>query len=140
MEGFRNLIAWQKAYEFALAVYKVTKKFPKSEQYGLVSQICRAAISVIGNIAEGYERQYRKEYVQFLMIAKGSLGELETYLLLARDLCYLSVGEYDGLEIMRKEASKIITGLIRSLRPGSWLLDPGPSPGKSLYKKEVTNV
>ena len=88
-EGFRNLIVWQKAYAFALEVYKAAKNFPRDEIYGLTSQIRRAAVSVSANIAEGYERQHRKEYIQFLMIAKGSLGEVETHLMFARDLAYL---------------------------------------------------
>jgi len=72
----------------------MTKKFPKAEIYGLTSQLQRAAVSVPANIAEGYERNHRKEYLQFLFIAKGSLGELDTLLLLARDLSYMTVEEF----------------------------------------------
>jgi four helix bundle protein len=83
--GFRQLTVWQNAYELTLAVYRLTKIFPKGEMYGLLSQIQRAVASIPANIAEGYERNHRKEYLQFLYIAKGSLGEVETYLLLAKD-------------------------------------------------------
>ena len=115
IEGFQNLTTWQKAYELALEIYKMTKGFPKDEQYGLISQIRRAAISVSANISEGYERQYRKEYIQFLMIAKGSLGELETYLLFSRDLGYISIKEYESIHEKRQEVGKLLKGLIRSL-------------------------
>lgn len=115
-KGFMGLLAWQKAYSLALEVYKVTKDFPKDELYGLISQMRRAAISVSANIAEGYERQYRKSYIQFLMIAKGSLGEVETYLLLCKDLRYIGEREYAELHNIRQEAGKFLKGLIRSLQ------------------------
>lgn len=115
-EGFRDLIVWQKAYSFALGVYKATRDFPKTEIYGITNQIHRAAISIPANIAEGYERQHRKEYIQFLMIAKGSLGEVETYLMLAKDLGYLTEDQYNELQGQRQEAGKLLRGLINSLR------------------------
>lgn len=115
MNGFRDLIVWEKAYKLALDVYKITKIFPKDELYALTNQLRRAAISISANIAEGYERQHRKEYVQFLSIAKGSLGEVETYLMFAKDLAYFKKSEYDSLEGMRQEVGKLLRGLIRSL-------------------------
>lgn len=113
--GFKGLIVWKKSYEMALEMYGMTKNFPVNEQYGLVSQVRRAAISVSANIAEGYERKYRKEYIQFLMIAKGSLGELETYLLFARDLGYISREKYLHIEAIRIDVIKLLRGLINSL-------------------------
>ncbi len=113
--GFRELLAWQKAFDLTIETYKVIRKFPKSEVYGLISQIQRSAVSIPANIAEGYERNHRKEYLQHLFIAKGSLGELETYLLLSSRLGYLSEGEYDSIEKIRKETTKILVGLIKSL-------------------------
>lgn len=124
--GFRGLIAWQKAYSLVLDIYKLSKKFPRHELYGFTSQICRAAISVPGNIAEGYERQRRREYIRFLIIAKGSLGELETYILLAKDLGYISTLECGSVDMKRKEVAKILNGLIRSLTTGPWTLATGP--------------
>lgn len=118
-EGFKKLIVWQKAYSLALETYKLTNGFPKHELYGLVSQIRRAIISVSGNIAEGYERQHRREYIQFLMIAKGSLGEFETYILFALDLGYVNTEQYNFIESRRKEIGRLLMGLSRSLR-----LDP----------------
>lgn len=113
-KGFRTLIAWQKAYELTLSVYKLTKEFPKSEIYGLTSQLQRAAVSVPANIAEGYERNHKKEYLQFLYIANGSLAETETYLFLAKDLKYLSQDEYSFIDEKRKETARLLRGLIKS--------------------------
>jgi four helix bundle protein len=114
-KGFRGLKAWQVAYELGLEVYKMTKNFPKEEQYCLTDQMRRSAISVFANIAEGYEREYQKEYAKFLLIAKGSLGELEGYLLFAKDLKYLNEEHYQKLDERRQEAGRLIKGLIRSL-------------------------
>lgn len=114
-KGFRKLVVWQKAYVLSLEIYRVSKYFPKNEQYGLVSQIKRASTSVSSNIAEGYERQHRKEYIHFLMIAKGSLGEVETCLLFARDLGYISTELYDSIELKRQEVAMVLKGLIRAL-------------------------
>jgi four helix bundle protein len=113
--GFRDLKVWQHAYELTLNLYRTTKRFPKEEIFGLTSQIRRAAASVPANIAEGYERNHRKEYIQFLFIAKGSLGELDTYLLLARDIGYISTADYNQLNTTRHATMKMLQGLIRSL-------------------------
>jgi four helix bundle protein len=75
----------------------------------------RAAVSVPANIAEGYERNHKKEYIQFLSIAKGSLGEVETYLLLAKDVGYVSAEEYGQVDEKRKQSARLLKGLIRSL-------------------------
>jgi four helix bundle protein len=114
-KGFRQLIAWQKAYELTLEVYRIAKVFPKTETYGLISQMQRAAVSIPANIAEGYERNHKKEYLQFLFVAKGSLGEVETYLSLAKDLGYLLHHDYLAVDEKRKETSRILKGLINSL-------------------------
>lgn len=114
-KGFRQLTVWQKAYELTLEVYRLTKAFPKQEIYGLTSQLQRAAVSISANIAEGYERNHRKEYLQFLFIAKGSLGEVETYLLLAKDLGYLYNSDYLAIDEKRKDTSRLLQGLIKSL-------------------------
>lgn len=114
-KGFQTLKAWQKAYELALAIYRSSKRFPKEETYGLTAQLRRAAISVPANIAEGYERNHCKEYCQYLYIAKGSLGEIETYLLLAKDLKYLNDADFERMSIIREETARILKGLIRSL-------------------------
>lgn len=87
-KSFKDLIVWQKAYKLVMEVYKLTKNFPKDEIYGLSQQMKRSAISIPSNIAEGYGRQYDKEYKQFLSIAYGSLCELETQYLISVDLDY----------------------------------------------------
>ncbi len=127
-KGFKQLTVWQKGYELALEVYRISKKFPKEETYNLITQLQRAAVSVPANIAEGYERNHRKEYLQFLYIAKGSLGEIETYLSLAEDLRYLSDDDYLMIEEKRAETSRLLKGLIKSLtRPMTH--DPCPVKG-----------
>jgi four helix bundle protein len=114
-KSFRKLTAWQKAYNFVLIIYKHSQKFPSSELYRLTSQIRRAAVSISANIAEGSEQQYKKEFVQFLSIARGSLAEVETYLILAKDLGYLNEREFSELEEQRKEVGRLLRGLYRSL-------------------------
>jgi four helix bundle protein len=114
-KGFRTLNAWKKSYELTRQVYRLSKKFPKEETYALTSQLQRAAVSVPANIAEGYERNHRKEYLQYLYIAKGSLGEVETYLLLSKDLGYLPEKEYEAINQIREETGRIIKGLIKAL-------------------------
>jgi len=115
ISGYRDLRVWQSGYELTLELHRLTKKFPKEETFGLTSQMRRAAASIPANIAEGYERNHRKEYLQFLHIAKGSLGELDTYLLLARDLGYLAIEEFDRAYSKRQETVKMFHGLIKAL-------------------------
>lgn len=116
IKGFRTLHAWQIAYELALDIYKITKKFSQQELYALTSQLQRAAVSVPANIAEGYERNHKKEYQQYPFIAKGSLGEIETYLMLARDLGYIQPEEYDTIDEKRSKSARTLIGLIKSLK------------------------
>ncbi len=115
MSGFKKLVVWQKSYVLTLDIYRLSIKFPQDERYGITSQIRRAAYSVPANISEGYERNHRKEYIQFLHIAKGSLGEIETFLMLCKDLEYLTIDEYNKLELQRGEIGKMLKGLISSL-------------------------
>ena len=87
-KNFQDLIVWQKAHAFVLEVYKLTKKFPKDETYGLTSQMRRAAVSIPANIAEGFKKKGKQNKVRFLNIAQGSLEELRYYLILTEDLQY----------------------------------------------------
>jgi len=116
MQSYKDLIAYQKAYQLSLDIYKSTNKFPAEEQYGLVSQMRRSAVSIPCNIAEGYCRAHRKEYVQFLNIALGSYGELETLLSLSKDLGYLSGSAYESLHKSREDVFRLLWKLIASLR------------------------
>jgi four helix bundle protein len=113
--SFKKLNVWQKAYLLVLNTYKQTQKFPSFELYGLTSQIRRGAVSILANIAEGSERHYKKEFVQFLSIARGSLAEIETYLMLSRDLGYLNQDEFIQLGDLRKEVGRLLRGLYKSL-------------------------
>ncbi len=115
IKSFRDLIVWQKAKEFAVTVYKITKDFPREETYGLTSQIRRASVSIVSNIAEGFHRKYSKEKIQFLRIAYGSGAEVETQLEIAKDISYISPVVYDNLIRQLSEIMKIINVVINKL-------------------------
>ena len=115
-KGFRKLIVWQRAHQLALLVYKATEKFPKSEIYGLTSQLRRAAVSVAANIAEGYGYGRKGQTGRFLDIAQGSLSEVEYYLILSLDLCYINQEEYDKGESLRTETGFLMYRLQQSLK------------------------
>ena len=88
-KSFKELIVWQKAHQFVLAVYELAKHFPKEEQFGLIAQMRRAAVSVPSNIAEGAARNSKKEFLQYLYVGLGSLSEVETQLMIAQRLGYI---------------------------------------------------
>ena len=112
--GYRRLLVWKEAHELALMVYKVTRNFPKDELFGLTSQLRRAAVSVAANIAEGQARSSRKEFLQFLFIANGSLVETVYYFDLVRDLGYITKKECADLQEKRRVVGNLLHGLIRS--------------------------
>jgi len=115
-KGYKKLKVWQKAHELVLLVYKATEKFPKSETYGLVSQINRATISVAANIVEGQASDSKKDFHRFLIISNKSLVELEYLLEAAKDLKMLSDDDYEKIELLRQEVGCILNGLIKSVR------------------------
>ena len=108
---YRDLLAWQRAKELAVRVYKVTETFPKVEQFGITSQIRRAAVSVVSNIAEGQGRGSKADFVKFLCIARGSLLELQTQFEIARELEF--VGEAVYAEVMQLSFAEL--GLLNRL-------------------------
>lgn len=114
-QGYKDLIVWQKAIDFTVKIYNLASLLPSSEKYSLISQIVRAAISVPANIAEGYSRKGRKEYVQFLHIAYGSLAEVETYLEIIKRLKYAKFDQIESLESDKEEIRKMLITLIRKL-------------------------
>jgi four helix bundle protein len=116
MDSYKDLIVYQKAYRLSLAVYEATSSFPREEVYGLVSQMRRSAVSLPCNIAEGYRRGHRKEYIQFLYMASGSCGELETQLSLSLDLGLIDKASFDTLHRDQDEVSRLLRGLIFSLQ------------------------
>lgn len=114
-EDTSKLIVWQKAHELVLKIYEVTKNFPKDEQFGLTSQIRRAAVSIPSNIVEGKARGSNKDYNRFLMIARGSLEEVKYQMLLARDLKYIDEVIYKEIYRSMDEVGRLLGGLIKKL-------------------------
>lgn len=114
-QSYQDLIGWQKSMVLVGGVYRCTQSFPKEEIYGLTSQLRRAAVSIPSNIAEGQGRLSRGEFKQFLGHAKGSAFEVETQLLIARDLGYLSEITTKTLVDQVKEVGRILGGLLSSL-------------------------
>jgi four helix bundle protein len=115
LQSYRDLIAWKKGVELALSIYRVTQQLPRDEIYGLTSQLRRGAVSIPSNIAEGQGRASSGEFKQFLGHAYGSLCEVETQLLIAHRLGYLSENEFAALCEASAELGRIINGLIRSI-------------------------
>lgn len=116
MHNFRKLKAWNASFTFTKQVYKVTNKFPKEEVFGLTSQIRRSAVSIPSNIAEGCGRGTDKQLMHFLDIAQGSACELETQLLLAMEMTYMTKNEGDVLIQKLQEVQKMIQGFKKTLR------------------------
>ncbi len=115
LKNYRDLIVWQKSYRLCLELYRITKKYPKEERYGLTSQIRRAAVSIPSNIAEGYGRKTTADYLRLLYIAYGSVCELETQLLLSGDLNYVNKENLKALKDDTEEVERMLKALIKSL-------------------------
>lgn len=115
MRSYQDLIVWQKSVELVTAVYTLTSSFPKSELFGLTSQMRRAAVSIPANIAEGYARKHRKEYVQFIRIAYGSGAELETYFVLVKNLGFVENASTREAEKLLDETMRMLNKLVSSL-------------------------
>jgi four helix bundle protein len=113
---YRNLKVWQKSHLLTLSLYKLTAKFPQSEMYGLTSQIRRAAVSIPANIAEGCARGGDAEFGRFLQIAKGSAGEIDYHLLLAKDLKLISETEYQKILPSVNEVRRMLSSFVTKLR------------------------
>jgi len=116
IKNFKDLIVWQKAYDLTLSIYQLTKKFPHEEQYGLVSQMRRAAVSIVSNIAEGHSRKSRTEYAQFLSIAYGSLSELETQILISGNLKFILETDVQNLIQLKDQIGGMLYTLMQKLR------------------------
>ena len=115
IESHRDLVVWRKAMDLTVEVYRLSRRFPRDEIYRLTSQITRAVASVPANIAEGHARSSTREYAHFLSVAKGSLMETETFLMLAVRLEYLSPETASPAFAMVTEISKMLTALRRRL-------------------------
>ena len=114
--GFEDLKVWQEGMDLVKQVYKMTQNFPKGEQFGLTSQIRRAALSIPVNIAEGKGRYHRKEYIQFLYNARGSLYETITLLKISVALDYITQEEYQMITGVSQSIMSKLSGLINSLK------------------------
>jgi four helix bundle protein len=113
--SYRNLRVWKHAHRFALSVYRLTDAFPDRERYGLTAQLRRGVVSVVSNIVEGSGRAGDGDQVRFLRIARGSVCEVESQLLLSRDLGYMDRENWECLDNHCQVVSRMLTGLIRSL-------------------------
>ena len=114
--SYRDLIVWQKAMQLVREIYRVTKVFPRDELYGLTHQLRRAAVSVPSNIAEGQARFSKKEFHHHLSHARGSLVEVETQMLIAEDLGYITADTLAGLMSLTAEVGRLLNGLIASTK------------------------
>src|SRR3989338_11486468 len=114
--GYNKLIVFQKSKELTLLIYNLTKEFPKEEIYGIVSQMRRAATSIVANIVEGYVKGSTKEYIRFLDISIGSTAELDAFGQIAKELDYLNERNYKRFEDLRVEVAKLLFAYRKSLR------------------------
>lgn len=112
---YRDLIVWQKAVSFVTRIYEVTRGYPDDERFGLTSQIRRCSVSIPSNIAEGYGRHATNDYIRFLRIASGSLCEVQTQLLISRNLNFINAETYAELDEATREIERMLTSMIRKL-------------------------
>lgn len=114
--NFEDLLLWQKSIKLSKRIYEITEKFPAKENFGLTQQIRRSAVSIASNIAEGSERASKKEFIQFLSIAKGSYAELRTQIIISLEVGYINKNDFEELIILLNEISIFLTKLINSLK------------------------
>ena len=134
MQDFRNLKVWRQAHELTLRVYRLSAGFPSDERFGLTSQIRRCASSVPANIAEGCGRGTPRELLRFLRIASGSAHELEYFLILSRDLKFLSETDHEPAVDLLREVRRMLAGLMRSVQP-----DKRKAPGAPAHPQPPDN-
>jgi four helix bundle protein len=115
VKSYKDLLVWQRSIQLSLSIYRLTQTFPKEERYGLTSQIQRAGVSIPSNIAEGYGRGTRKDYKQFLSIARGSTLEVQTQLLIANELGYCNSAALEQAQSLSEEVSKMHYSLVQKL-------------------------
>jgi four helix bundle protein len=115
MNSYRDLIVWQKAMVLVTLVYKLSKKFPEDEKFGLTSQIKRSSVSIPSNIAEGYGRKYSKDYSRFLQMARGSLYECQTQFEIALNLDFVNSEDLKAISQISLEVEKMLNSLINKI-------------------------
>ena len=121
--SFRDLECWQKAHEFVLEVYRVTKHFPEDERYGLTSQFRRAAVSIAANICEGYKKLSQADKLRFFNIAQGSLEECRYYIILSHDVGYYSDEVSNALWAKIEEASTVLNAYCKAIKEAKGVSD-----------------
>lgn len=119
-KSFQDLIAWQKAHEFVLQVYTVTRTFPTRERLGLCSQFERAAVSIAANIAEGYRKLGRADKLRMLNIAQGSLEECRYYIILSKDLGYIDNEQAENLNYAIYSASRFLNAYCKGIKENNF--------------------
>lgn len=115
IKEFYDLDVWKKGHELVLEIYKITKDFPKEEKFGITDQLRRAASSITANIAEGFERYHFNDKIKFYYQARGSVAEVQNFLLLSRDLRYIEIQQCKELNKQADIIRQLINGLIRSI-------------------------
>jgi four helix bundle protein len=115
MKTYRDLVVWQKAILFVTQIYKALKVFPQEELYALTSQMKRSAVSIPSNIAEGYGRKSKKDYIRFLQIAMGSIFEMQTQLEISKNLKFLSESNFNELFESSREIERMLSSLISKI-------------------------
>ena len=121
--SFKDVIAWQKAYQFVLQTYKVTAKFPDFEKYGLSSQFQRAAVSIAANFAEGFKRLSKADKLRLMNISQGSLEECRCYIMLSKDLGYITKDEYDALTYSLEGTSFYLNAYCKGISENKGIAD-----------------
>lgn len=114
-QSFEQLAVWQKAHQYVLAIYRITKKYPREEIFSLVNQMRRAAASITANIAEGYIRLGAKEKLRFYNISQGSLEETRNFIILSKDLEYISEKDKEQLSMQAEEVSRLLNAYCKAL-------------------------
>lgn len=115
MKSYRDLIVWQKSMKMITLLYQLLKQFPDDEKFGLISQIKRSSVSIPSNIAEGYGRNYTKDYCRFLQIARGSLFECQTQLQIGVNLNFINENQLQEIKALTTEIEKMLNSLIKKL-------------------------
>lgn len=131
LRSYRELKVWRKSFALCKLVYRLSQRFPADERFGLVAQLRRAAVSIPSNIAEGHSRDTTRDYLRFLWMAKGSLAEVETQLMLAKELRLAEEHEIDEALNMADEVGRMLRGLIKSLDAGAPRSAPRRSQGSA---------
>ena len=118
--SFKDLIVWQKAHAFVLLVYRMSGKFPNIERFGLCSQFQRAAVSIPANIAEGYRKLSKADKLRFINVSQGSLEECRYYVILSKDLAYISMDDYNSLNALIEDVSRLLNAYGRKIKESTF--------------------